>query len=67
VIGLSFVMGVERLVGTNEAAGAWNRWAAGVFNVEKGETGPEGVLATDVRAVTHPAIVTADEQVNPGG
>jgi hypothetical protein len=35
VIGLSFVKGVERLVGTNEAAGAWNRWAAGVFNVER--------------------------------
>jgi hypothetical protein len=33
----------------------------------KGETGPESVLATDVRAVTHPAVVTADEQVNPGG
>ena len=35
VIELSFVMGVERLVRTNDAAVAWNIRAAGVFDAER--------------------------------
>src|SRR6188472_3818776 len=33
----------------------------------KGESGPAQVAGTDVRAVTHPAVVTADDQGNPLG
>ena len=35
VIGRWFVMGVERLARMNEAAGAWNVRAAGVFDAER--------------------------------
>jgi hypothetical protein len=45
---------------------AGNHGATGVFD-ERGWIDPQLVAETDVRAVAHHAMLTADDQINPFG